>query len=40
MITFWGKKQEKQSSADIMISVDEKGTGSPMKLKLQGESLE
>ena len=41
MITFWGKKaEEKQNSADIMISVDEKGTGSPVKLKLQGESLE
>ena len=41
MIPFWGKKaEEKQNSATIMISVDGKGTVFPMKLKLQGKSLE
>ena len=31
------KAGEKQNSANIMISVDEKGTVFPVKLKLQGE---
>ena len=33
------KTKEKQNSATIMISVDEKGTVFPVKLKLQGESF-
>ena len=34
-IPFWGKNiEEKQNSATTMISVDEKGTVFPMKLKL------
>ena len=40
-IPFWWKNpEEKQNSATIIISVDEKGTVFPMKLKLQGKSLE
>ena len=40
-IPSWGKKAEgKQISATIMISVDEKGTVFPVKLKLQEESFE
>ena len=36
--TFLRKKtEEKQNSANIMISVDGKGTVFPVKLKLQGE---
>ena len=36
MIPFWGKKaEEKQNGANIMISVDGKGTVFPVKLKLQ-----
>ena len=36
--TFLRKKaEEKQNSANIMISVDRKGTVFPVKLKLQGE---
>ena len=36
--TFLSKKaEEKQNSANIMISVDGKGTVFPVKLKLQGE---
>ena len=36
--TFLRKKaEEKQISANIMISIDGKGTGFPVKLKLQGE---
>ena len=31
------KEEEKQNSANIMISVDGKGTVFPVKLKLQGE---
>ena len=31
------KAKEKQNSANIMISVDGKGTGFSVKLKLQGE---
>ena len=39
--TFLRKKtEEKQNRADIMISVDGKGVVFPVKLKLQGESLE
>ena len=34
------KTEEKQNSADIMISVDGKRTVFPVKLKLQGESFE
>ena len=34
------KREEKQNSATIMISVDEKGTVFPVKLKLEGESFE
>ena len=34
------KPEEKQNSATIMISVDEKGTVFMVKLKLQGESFE
>ena len=34
------KVEEKQNSATIMISVDEQGTFFPLKLKLQGESIE
>ena len=34
------KTEEKQNSADIMISVDGKKTVFPVKLKLQGESFE
>ena len=38
MIPFWGKKSEgKQNRATLMISVDDKGTVFPLKLKLQGE---
>ena len=38
MIPFSGKKsEEKQNRATIMISVDDKGTVFPLKLKLQGE---
>ena len=41
IIPFWGKKTEKkQNSATIMRSVHGKGTVFPVKLKLQGESLE
>ena len=41
MTPFYGKKtEEKQNSADIMISVDGKRTVFPVKLKLQGESFE
>ena len=41
MTAFYGKKtEEKQNSADIMISVDGKKTVFPVKLKLQGESFE
>ena len=41
MIIFWGKiAEEKQNSTTIMISVDEKETIFPVKLKLQGESFE
>ena len=41
MIPFYEKKtEEKQNSATIMISVDGKGTVFPVKLKLQGESLQ
>ena len=41
MILFWGIKQkEKQNSAILMISVDGKGTVSPIKLKLQWELFE
>ena len=37
----WKKKtEEKQNSATMMISVDEKGTAFLVKLKLQGESFE
>ena len=40
MIPFWvNKAAEKQNSATIMISVDGKGTASPVKLKLQGKSF-
>ena len=40
MILFWGKKaEEKQNIATIMISVDEKGTVFPVKLKSQAEAL-
>ena len=36
--TFLRKKaEEKQNSANVMISVDGKGTVSPVKLKLQRE---
>ena len=39
-ISFWGKKaEEKHNSATIMISVDGKRTVFPVKLKLQGKSL-
>ena len=39
--TFLKKKtEERQNSATTMISVDEKRTVFPMKLKLQGESFE
>ena len=34
------KTEEKQNSANTMISIDEKGTFISMKLKLQGESFE
>ena len=34
------KTKEKQNSADIMMSVDGKGTVFPVKLKLQGELFE
>ena len=38
MMFFWGKQaEEKQNSATIMITVDEKATVSPVKSKLQGE---
>ena len=41
MTPFYGKKtEEKQNSADIMISVDGKRTVFPVKLKLQEESFE
>ena len=41
MIPFWGKKtEEKQNSAIIMTSVDDKGTVFPTKLKLQGKLYE
>ena len=40
MILFCGRKaEEKQNIATIMISVDEKGTVFPVKLKSQGESF-
>ena len=39
--TFLSKKtEEQQDSTTIMTSVDVKGTVFPVKLKLQGESLE
>ena len=34
------KNRRKTNSATIMISVDGKGTGSPVKLKFQRESFE
>ena len=34
------KTEEKPNSATIIISVDDKGTVFPVKLKLQGESFE
>ena len=41
MIPFWGKKAaEKQNSSTIKISVDGKGTGFPVKLKLRGAWFE
>ena len=42
MIPFYLKKkpEEKQNSATMMISVDEKGAVFLVKLKLQGESFE
>ena len=40
IILFWGKKaEEKQNIATIIISVDEKGTVFPVKLKSQAESF-
>ena len=39
--TFLRKKtEEKQNGATIMMSVDEKGTVFPVKLKVEGESFE
>ena len=41
MMFFRGKQaEEKQNSATIMITVDEKATVSPVKSKLQGEQFE
>ena len=34
------KTEEKQNSVTIMMSVDEKGTVFPVRLKLEGESIE
>ena len=40
-LSTWKKKtEEKQNSATMMISVDEKGAVFLVKLKLQGESFE
>ena len=38
-LQFYLKSEENQSSATIMISVDEKRTVFPVKLKLQGKSI-
>ena len=35
MTYFWEKTEEKQNSATIMIYVDGKGAGFPVKLKLE-----
>ena len=41
MILSWGKKkEEKENSATMMISVDGIGTAFQVKLKLQGEFFE